>query len=190
MKKYVCTIGIIALIIVSVFSSCKKYEEDYGIMWKSPKGRLVGTWKVAQIDSDTMSIKMSEISALGELQMTFEKDGTGSVKFKDNGFGEMLANINWEELMGEMESDSTYAEYADVASDAMQNIDLSSILSTETKFNWAFDDKKEHIKLSFLDATTNSYSEDINMKILSLCKSDCKFRYEEESTMVDVSMQK
>jgi len=190
MKKYVCLIAVITLIISSIFSSCKKYEEDYGIMMKSPKGRLVGTWKITQLDSDTMSIKMSDYAMFGELQMTFEKDETGSIKFKDSGLGEMLANINWEEMMGEMEGDSTYSEYAGEANEAMENIDFSSILSTETKFKWAFDSKKEYIKLSILDPTTNSYSEDLNMKILSLCKSDCKFRYEEDSTRVDVSMQK
>lgn len=190
MKKYVCLISIIALIIGSVFSSCKKYEEDYGLMLKTPKGRLVGTWKITQIDMDTMSIKMSDYAMFGELQMTFEKDETGYIKFKDNGLGEMLANIDWEEMMGEMENDSTYAEYAGDANEAMENLDFASILSTETKFKWAFDDKKEYLKFSMYDSATSTYVSVADMKILSLCKSDCKLRYEDDSTRTDVSMQK
>ena len=189
MKKYICLIGVIALILGSVFSSCKKYEEDYGLMMKSPKGRLVGTWKITQIDSDTVSIKMSDYAMFGELQMTFKKDETGTVKFKDKGLGEMLANINWEELMGEMQ-DSIGGDYADDAADAMQDLDFASLLSTETEFKWAFDDKKEYLKFSMYDSTSSSYVNVADMKILSLCKSDCKFRYEEDSTRVDVSMQK
>ena len=188
MKKYICLIGVIALILGSVFSSCKKYEEDYGLMMKSPKGRLVGTWRITQIDSDTMSIKMSDYAMFGELQMIFEKDETGTVKFKDKGLGEMLANIDWEELMGEMQ-DSTGGDYADAA-DAMQDLDFASLLSTETEFKWAFDDKKEYLKFSMYDSTSSSYVNVADMRILSLCKSDCKLRYEEDSTMVDVSMQK
>ncbi|MBO7652713.1 MAG: hypothetical protein J6S84_08405 [Bacteroidales bacterium] len=189
MKKYVCLIGIIALIITSIFSSCKKYEEDYGIMWKSPKGRLVGTWKVSQIDSDT-TIKMSDYAMFGELQVIFEKDETGSMKFKDNGLGEMLANINWEEMMAEIENDSTYAEYAGEVNVAMGNMDFAAILSTETKFKWAFDDKKEYLKFDLYDQESGKYVHATDMKILSLCKSDCKLRYEDDSTRMDVSMRK
>lgn len=190
MKKYVCLIGIIALVISSIFSSCKKYEEDYGIMWKSPKGRLVGTWKVSQIDTDTMSIKMSDFAMLGELLVTFEKDETGSIKFKDNGLGEMLSDVDWEEMMGEMEEDSTYVEYVGEGDVDMDDIDFSSILTTETKFKWAFDSKKEYLKFDIYDTETNSYVHIADMKILSLCKSDCKFRYEDDSTRMDVSMRK
>ena len=187
MKKYICYVGIIALILCMVFSSCKKYEEDYGLMMKSPKGRLVGTWKITQIDSDTMSIKMSDYAMFGELQMTFEKDETGYIKFKDNGLSEMLENINWEELLGEYQ-DSTMNN--DSISEGLEGLDFASLLSTETKFKWAFDDKKEYLKFSMYDSTSSSYVNVADMKILSLCKSDCKLRYEDDSTRTDVSMQK
>ena len=190
MKNRICLIVVLTLIVGLLFTSCKKYEEDYGIMFKSPKGRLVGTWKITQIDSDTMSIKMSDYAMLGELLMTFEKDETGYIKFNDKGLGEMLANLDWEEMMGEMENDSTYAEYAGEANEAMENMDLASILSTETKFKWAFDDKKEYLKFDLYDSESNSYTHVADMKILSLCKSDCKLRYEDDSTRTDISMQK
>ncbi|MBR5984176.1 MAG: hypothetical protein IK025_10730 [Bacteroidales bacterium] len=186
MKNRICLVVVLTLIVGLFFSSCKKYEEDYGLMLKTPKGRLVGTWKITQIESDTI-IKMSDFAMFGELLMTFEKDESGNLKFKDNGLGDILSDIDWEELMSEMQ-DSTMN--ADSISEGLENIDFSSMLSNGTDFKWAFDSKKEYIKLNFLDATTNSYSEDINMKILSLCKSDCKLRYEEDSTRVDISMQK
>lgn len=186
MKRYICSIIALTLIFVAIFSSCKKYEEDYGLMMKSPKGRLVGTWKITQLDSDTMSIKMSDYAMFGELQMTFEKDETGYIKFKDNGLGEILSDIDWEEMMGEMQ-DSTYTDSIDAS---LENLDFASLLSTETKFKWAFDDKKEYLKFSMYDSTSSAYVNVADMKILSLCKSDCKFRYEEDSTRVDVSMQK
>ncbi len=187
MKNRICLIVVFTLIVGLFFSSCKKYEEDYGLMLKSPKGRLVGTWKITQIDSDTMSIKMSEYAMFGELLMTFEKDETGNIKFKDNGIGDILSDMDWEELMGELQ-DSTMN--ADSISAGLENLDFASLLSSEIKFKWAFDDKKEYLKFSMYDSTSN---EDVNvadMKILSLCKSDCKFRYEEDSTRFDVSMQK
>ena len=187
MKKYICSIGVIALVVVSVFSSCKKYEEDYGLMMKSPKGRLVGTWKITQLDSDTMSIKMSDYAMFGELQMTFEKDETGYIKFKDKGLGEILSDADWAELLGELQ-DSTVD--TDSISSGLENLDFAALLSTETKFNWAFDDKKEYIKFSMYDSASNANVDVADMKILSLCKSDCKFRYEEDSVRVDVSMQK
>ena len=186
MKRYICSIVAFTLMFVAVFSSCKKYEEDYGLMMKSPIGRLVGTWKITQLDSDTMSIKMSDYAMFGELQMTFEKDETGYIKFKDNGLGEILSDIDWEEMMGEMQ-DSTYTDSIDAS---LENLDFASLLSTETKFKWAFDDKKEYLKFDLYDSESNSYTHIADMKILSLCKSDCKFRYEEDSTRVDVSMQK
>ena len=46
MKNRICLIVTLTLIAGLFFSSCKKYEEDYGLMLKSPKGRLVGTWKI------------------------------------------------------------------------------------------------------------------------------------------------
>jgi len=186
MKKYICLIGVIALILGSVLSSCKKYEEDYGLMMKTPKGRLVGTWKIVQIDADTI-IKMSDYAMLGELQMTFEKDGTGYIKFKDNGLGEMLAIINWEELLGEYQ-DSTMN--IDSISGGLEGLDFASLLSTETKFKWAFDDKKEYLKFSMYDSTSRSDVSVADMKILSLCKSYCKLRYEDDSTRTDVLMEK
>jgi len=187
MKKYICLIGIIALIIGSIFSSCKKYEEDYGLMMKSPKGRLVGTWKITQIDSDTISIRLTDYAMFGELQMTFEKNETGNIKFKDKGLGELLSDTDWEELLGEMQ-DSTIS--ADSISYGLENMDFTSLLSTETEFKWAFDDKKEHLEFSMYDSASSSYVSVAKMKILSLCKSDCKLRYAEDSIMVDVSMQK
>ena len=187
MKKNICIAVVLALIIGAVFSSCKKYEEDYGLMMKSPKGRLVGTWKITQLDSDTMSIKMSDYAMFGELLMTFNKDETGTIKFKDNGLGDILSNIDWEEMMGDM-SDSTVN--MDSISGGLEDLDLTSLLTTETKFKWAFDDKKEYLKFSMYDSTSSSYVNVADMKILSLCKSDCKFRYEDDSTRVDVSMQK
>lgn len=186
MKNRICLIVVLTLVFGLFFSSCKKYEEDYGLMLKSPKGRLVGTWKITQIDSDTTSIKMSDYAMFGELQMTFKKDETGSIKFKDNGLGEMLGNIDWDELMGEVQ-DSTYTDSIDYGPG---DLDFTSLLSTETEFKWAFDDKKEYLKFSMYDSTSSAYVNVADMKILSLCKSDCKFRYEEDSTRVDVSMQK
>ena len=186
MKRHILIIGIVALVLCMVYSSCKKYEEDYGLMMKSPKGRLVGTWKVMQLDSDTASLKLSDYAMFGELQMTFKKDETGSIKFKDNGLGEMLGNIDWDELMGEMQ-DSTYTDSIDYGPG---DLDFTSLLSTETEFKWAFDDKKEYLKFSMYDSTSSAYVNVADMKILSLCKSDCKLRYEEDSTRVDVSMQK
>ena len=109
MKKHICLVAVLTLIVGLFFSSCKKYEEDYGLMLKSPKGRLVGTWKITQLDSDTMSIKMSDYAMFGELLMTFNKDETGNIKFKDNGLGDILSDIDWEEMMGEMQ-DSTYTD--------------------------------------------------------------------------------
>ena len=123
----------------------------------------------------------------GELQMTFKKDETGTIKFKDNGLGDILSDIDWEEMMGEMQ-DSTMN--ADSISEGLENLDFATLLSTETKFKWAFDDKKEYIKFSMYDSTKNADVNFADMKILSLCKSDCKLRYDEDSTVVDISMQK
>ena len=187
MKKHVFLIGAIALILISIFSSCKKYEEDYGLMMKSPKGRLKGTWKITQIDSDTMSVKLSDYAMFGELLMTFEKDETGNLKFKDNGLGEILSGTDWSELLGEMQ-DSTID--TDSISYGLEDLDFTSLLSTEIGFKWTFDDKKEYLKFSMYDSTSSTYVNVADMKILSLCKSDCKLRYEEDSTKVDVSMQK
>jgi len=187
MKKHINLLAAIALIVCAVFSSCKKYEEDYGLMMKSPKGRLVGTWKITQIDSDTMSIKLSDYAMFGELQMTFEKDETGYMKFKDKGLGEILSETDWEELLGEMQ-DST--ANTDSISGGLDDIDFSALLSSQIGFKWAFDDKKEYLKFSMYDSTSSSYVNVADMKILSLCKSDCKLRYEDDSTRVDVSMQK
>ena len=186
MKKHICLVAVLTLIVGLFFSSCKKYEEDYGLMLKSPKGRLVGTWKITQLDSDTMSIKMSDYAMFGELLMTFNKDETGNIKFKDNGLGDILSDADWEEILGEMQ-DSTYTDSID---DGLGDLDFASLLSTETKFKWAFDDKKEYLKFDLYDSESNSYTHLADMRILSLCKSDCKFRYEEDSTRVDVSMQK
>ena len=186
MKKHIGYIGLFALVLCMAFSSCKKYEEDYGLMLKSPKGRLVGTWKITQLDSDTASLKLSDYAMFGELQMTFKKDETGAIKFNDKGLGDILSDIDWEEMMGEMQ-DSTYT---DSIEDGLGDLDFSSLLSTETKFKWAFDDKKEYLKFDLYDSESNSYTHLADMRILSLCKSDCKFRYEEDSTRVDVSMQK
>jgi len=185
MRKSICYIGIIALVLCMVFSSCKKYEEDYGLMLKSPKGRLVGTWKISQIDSDTTSIKLSDYSMFGELLMTFEKDETGNVKFNDKGLGEILENTDWSEMLGQ---DTTGV--ADSVAQEMGNFDFASLLSTEAKFGWAFDDDKEYLKFSLYDSTSNSYVHAADMKILSLCKSDCKLQYEEDSVVVAISMQK
>jgi hypothetical protein len=88
--------------------------------------------------------------------------------------------------MGEMQ-DSTYTDSIDYGPG---DLDFTSLLSTETEFKWAFDDKKEYLKFSMYDSTSSAYVNVADMKILSLCKSDCKFRYEEDSTRVDVSMQK
>jgi len=185
MKNRICIIVVLTLIVGLFFSSCKKYEEDYGLMLKTPKARLVGTWKITQIDSDTMSIKMSEYAAFGELFMTFEKDGTGYIKFNDKGLGNILSDADWEELMGEMQ-DTTMN--ADSISAGLENLDFASLLSSEIKFNWAFDDKKEYLKFDIYDSESNSYA--VDMKILSLDKYDCKLHYEEDSTRIDVSMQK
>lgn len=187
MKRHICYIGIVALVLCMVFSSCKKYEEDYGLMLKSPKGRLVGTWKITQLDSDTASIKLSDYAMFGELQMTFKKDETGAIKFNDKGLGDILSDIDWEEMMGDMQ-DSTMN--ADSVSSGLENLDFASLLTTEINFKWAFDDKKEYIKFSMYDSTTNTDVNFADMKILSLCKSDCKLRYEEDSTKIDLSMQK
>lgn len=187
MKNRICLIVVLTLVFGLFFSSCKKYEEDYGLMLKSPKGRLVGTWKITQIDSDTTSIKMSDYAMFGELQMTFKKDETGIIKFKDNGLGDILSDMDWEELMGEMQ-DSTMN--ADSISEGLENLDFASLLSSEIKFKWAFDDKKEYLKFDLYDSESDSTTHIADMKILSLCKSDCKFRYEEDSTVVDLSMQK
>lgn len=186
MKKHIYLVAAVALIVCAVFSSCKKYEEDYGLMMKSPKGRLVGTWKITQVDSDTMSIKLSDYAMFGELLMTFEKDETGTIKFKDNGLGEILSDTDWAEILGEMQ-DSTYT---DSIGDGLGDIDFASLLSTETKFKWAFDDKKEYLKFDLYDSASNSYTHLADMKILSLCKSDCKFSYDEDSVSVSISMQK
>lgn len=187
MKNRICLIVVLTLIVGLFFSSCKKYEEDYGLMLKSPKGRLVGTWKITQIDSDTMSIKMSEYAMFGELLMTFEKDETGNIKFKDNGIGDILSDMDWEEMMGDMQ-DSTMN--ADSIQAGLEGLDFSSMLNDGFNFNWAFDDKKEFLKFKMYDSTSNAYFEIASMRILSLCKSDCKLRYEEDSTKVDISMQK
>ncbi len=193
MKKRIAFIFAVALMIGAVLSSCQKYEEDYGLQMKSPKGRLVGKWKVAQIDVDTMSIKMSDYSMFGTLFVTFEKDETGTIAFSDNGLGDILEGIDWEEILAEM-GDNVDIDNTDLSEDDMSldpdDIDFVSLLKQETKFKWAFNDDKTYLELSAYDETTSSYIEAIDMKILSLCKSDCKFRYEEDSTRVDVSMQK
>lgn len=193
MKKRIAFIFAVALMIGAVLSSCQKYEEDYGLQMKSPKGRLVGKWKVAQIDVDTMSIKMSDYSMFGTLFVTFEKDETGTIAFSDNGLGDILEGIDWEEILAEM-GDNVDIDNTDMSEDDMSldpdDIDFVSLLKQETKFKWAFNDDKTYLELSAYDETTSSYIEAIDMKILSLCKSDCKFRYEEDSTRVDVSMQK
>lgn len=187
MKRHILIIGIVALVLCMVYSSCKKYEEDYGLMMKSPKGRLVGTWKVMQLDSDTASLKLSDYAMFGELQMIFNKDNSGTVKFSDKGLGELLEDIDWEEMMGDMQ-DSTMN--ADSIQAGLEGLDFSSMLNEGFNFNWAFDDKKEYLKFKMYDSTSNAYFEIASMRILSLCKSDCKLRYEEDSTKVDISMQK
>ena len=143
MKRYICLIGIVALVMCMMFSSCKKYEEDYGLMMKTPKGRLVGTWKITQVDFDTTSIKFSDFAMFGELLMTFEKDETGYIKFNDKGLGDILSDTDWEELMGELQ-DST--ANADSVSGGLDDVDFSALLSSQIGFKWAFDDKKELIR--------------------------------------------
>ena len=187
MKRYICLIGIVALVMCMIFSSCKKYEEDYGLMMKTPKGRLVGTWKITQVDMDTTSIKFSDFAMFGELLMTFEKDETGYIKFNDKGLGDILSDTDWEELMGELQ-DST--ANADSVSGGLDDVDFSALLSSQIGFKWAFDDKKEYLKFSMYDSTSSSYVSVADMKIMSLCKSDCKLRYEDDSTRTDISMQK
>lgn len=187
MKRHILIIGIVALVLCMVYSSCKKYEEDYGLMMKSPKGRLVGTWKIMQLDSDTASLKLSDYAMFGELQMIFNKDNSGAVKFSDKGLGELLEDIDWEEMMGDMQ-DSTMN--ADSIQAGLEGLDFSSMLNEGVNFNWAFDDKKEYLKFKMYDSASNAYFEIASMRILSLCKSDCKLRYEEDSTKVDISMQK
>lgn len=193
MKKRIAIVFAIALMIGAVLSSCKKYEEDYGLMMKSPKGRLVGQWKVSQIDADTMSIKMSDYAAFGTLCVTFDKDETGVVAFKDNGLGEFLEGVNWEELLAELgddyDLDTTGLGVGDMTAD-FGNIDFAALLKQETKFKWSFNDDKTYLKFSAYDESTSTYVDAIDMKILSLCKSDMKLQYTEDGETFSVSMQK
>lgn len=193
MKKRIAFVFAVALMIGAVLSSCQKYEEDYGLQMKSPKGRLVGKWKVAQLDADTMSIKMSDYSMFGALFVTFEKNETGVVAFKDNGLGEFLEGVDWEELLAELgentDVDTTGLSEGDMSLD-FGDIDFVTLLEQETKFKWAFNDDKTYLKFSAYDETTNSYAEAIDMKILSLCKSDMKLLYTEDGETFSVEMQK
>jgi 2C-methyl-D-erythritol 2,4-cyclodiphosphate synthase len=123
---------------------------------------------------------MSKYSMFGDLWMTFEKNGNGNIKFNDKGLGDAISNANLDAILGETGS----------SDDIIGNVDFASLLKEETKFKWEFINKKNYLRFNIYDASADSYSSNIDMKILSLCKSDCKLRYEENSTKVEISMQK
>jgi uncharacterized protein YfcZ (UPF0381/DUF406 family) len=74
MKK----ILIIMLTITTVFSSCKKYEDDGFISLRTAKARLTGTWKVEKaFDKDGNDISSTLTST--NYQVRFDKDGKFNV---------------------------------------------------------------------------------------------------------------
>lgn len=65
-------------IIISVFSSCKKYE-DYGfISLRTAKARLTGTWKAEQA-FDSQGNDVSSTFTSTNYQVRFDKDGKFNV---------------------------------------------------------------------------------------------------------------
>ncbi|MCF0207039.1 MAG: hypothetical protein HUK15_06380 [Bacteroidales bacterium] len=174
MKKITVIVAVLAMFAI-VFSNCKKYEEDYGLMLKTPKSRLVGNWYVSQIDSDTISIKMSDFSMFGELNVSFAKDETGAMKFIDKGIGDYLADIDWEEIMDEYQGDVDMGGLGG-------SLDFASLLSQEIAFNWNFNKEKTYINF-----TSAEVPDTLKMEILSLCSSDMKLRFYQDSVTMSVS---
>ncbi len=68
----------ILLIITSIFSSCKKYEDDGFISLRTAKARLTGTWK-AQKAYDKEGKDVSSSFTSTNYQVKFDKDGKFTV---------------------------------------------------------------------------------------------------------------
>ncbi len=188
MKKRIVFIFLAVAIVVASVSSCKKYEEDYGIMNKTIKKRLVGEWKITQLNSDTLTIKMSDYAMFVELRMNFEKDETGYAKFIDKGLGEVMQGMDWNELINSYLENS---EDADINADEINNMDFMSLFAQEMKFKWKFSDDKERLLFNAYNSETDSYTDEtIDMKILSLCNTDMKLKYVQDTITFFVLMEK
>lgn len=180
----------IAIVLITIFmggllmTSCKKYDEDYGLMLKTPKARLAGKWAVTEIGSGSDFLKVSDYSAIGTLYVTFAKDETGTIKFESSVLSTYLSGLDL--------SNIDLSEY-DVDITGMSSIDMdeiSKLLTAEYKFKWEFSDDKEKLYFQYFDETANTYTEKTEVEILSLCTSDCKFAYVEDGEQMIVSMQK
>jgi hypothetical protein len=80
-------------IITTIFSSCKKYEEDGFISLRTAKARLCHTWKVEKATDDGKDV--TSFFNDYNYRISFDKSGTCniSVKFGGVGFG---VNGKWE----------------------------------------------------------------------------------------------
>lgn len=183
MKTRLTIIFVVLAIVAGTISSCKKYEEDYGVMTKSPQKRLVGEWKLTQLSNDTMTIKFSDFAMFGEMHLNFEKNGTGTAKFVDKGLADALGDFDWQAMLEE------YGSTADttINADEIGNLDFASILSQESGFNWEFNDDKTYIIFKPKDGNAG---ESLEMKILSLCNTDAKFANEKENEKFTIELTK
>ena len=73
MKKII----FLQILIISILTSCSKYEDGPSLSLRSKKARLCGEWKIEFVSQDGIDITTDVLTALGsENEFHIEKDGT------------------------------------------------------------------------------------------------------------------
>jgi len=88
MKKIKYLFPVILLVIVTLFSSCKKYDENPLIVLSSKKSRIAQTWKPYEYVKDGEVIEPGSEEGI----INFSKDGNVTINYPDG----TTVNGNWE----------------------------------------------------------------------------------------------
>lgn len=178
MKKIIFLIG---LTLISVFSSCKKYDEGPGLSLRSKMNRLCGEWEITElmvnnennlhwnysdnlICSDGSTVYYQESYNINQFLWTFSKDGT------------------WSNSTANSDKELDYNTSYDLCSDFYNYKDY---IETENG-KWKFVSDKEKLSITYSDGTTQPQT----WTIKELREKEMKIEFLDGSTIVKITFEK